>query len=56
MREKGKSNANGKRSGDCLLCRKMNKEVCGDNPVCQAPDEPCKFRSECLIYAIWRDK
>lgn len=35
-----------------LLCRKSNQKVPASAPRCLHPDEPCKFRTQCLIYAL----
>ena len=39
-----------------LLCRKTGRRVDVEHPRCQAPDEPCKYRSECIIYAMEEDE
>ena len=41
-------------SQDDLQCRKMNRPVSREKPVCLDPDNPCKFRSECLVYLLWK--
>jgi len=39
-----------------LKCHKTGRDVPLSHPVCQAPDEPCKYRSECMIYALEQDE
>ena len=38
-----------------LFCQKRGRYVGRHDFRCQAPAEPCKFRSECLVYAIHED-
>jgi len=38
-----------------LFCKKKRRYVDARNPRCQAPDEPCKYRTECVIYALQHD-
>jgi len=47
---KGTDSESGKTEG--LVCRKTGRHVDAEHPRCQAPDEPCKYRSECIIYAM----
>ena len=42
-------------ANDGLVCRKTRRRVDGRDPRCPAPDQPCKFRSECVIYAMQED-
>jgi len=46
----------GNGSDEWLVCRKTGQKVLGSAAVCQEPDNPCKFRSECLIYVLWRER
>jgi len=39
-----------------LLCKKSNRTVPADRPRCLHPDEPCKFRTDCLIYALAQEE
>ena len=39
-----------------LLCRKTGRYVDAEHPRCQAPAEPCKYRSECIIYVMEEDE
>ena len=34
-----------------LLCRKTGRKLPAKGARCPHPDEACKFRTECIIYA-----
>jgi hypothetical protein len=38
-----------------LKCHKTGHDVPLSHPLCPAPDEACKYRSECMIYALEQD-
>jgi len=42
-------------SGRRLVCRKSGQPVASSSPVCPFPDEACKYRSDCVIYAAMQE-
>ena len=39
-----------------FLCRRTGRYVSAENPVCQLPDKACKYRIDCIIYALQEDE
>lgn len=35
-----------------LICRKTGQRIPPEHPECCVPDGTCKYRSECMIYAM----
>ena len=38
-----------------LVCRKSGQPVPSASPVCPFPDEACKYRTDCVIYAATQE-
>ena len=41
--------------GSGLKCVKKNEAVPADRIACADPLNPCKHRSECIVYALWQE-
>jgi len=49
---------NGKHSRtveDTYLCQKTGKRIPQSDPKCPKPKDPCKYRLDCIIYALYKD-
>jgi len=42
--------------GKKYLCQRTGRYVPVENPVCQVPDKACKYRIDCIIYALQEDE
>jgi hypothetical protein len=40
---------------DTYLCQKTGKRVPASAPRCPKPHEACKYRLDCIIYALYKD-
>jgi len=40
---------------DTYLCQKTGKRVPKSAPRCPKPKDPCKYRLDCIIYALYKD-
>ena len=40
---------------DTYLCEKTGLRVRQDKPVCLKPEKACKYRLDCIIYALYED-
>jgi len=40
---------------DTYLCRKTGKRVPKSDPRCPKPEEACKYRLDCIIYALYKE-
>ncbi len=43
-------------TGKKYLCQRTGRYVPAENPVCQVPDKACKYRIDCIIYALQEDE
>ena len=44
------------RTGKEFLCQRTGRYVPAEDPVCQVPDKACKYRIDCIIYALQEDE
>ena len=44
------------RTGKKFLCQRTGRYVPAENPVCQVPQEACKYRIDCILYALQEDE
>jgi len=56
QKQTGDSSGTRSASAKTLFCHKTGRYVDVADPRCQAPGEPCKFRSKCVIYAMQEDE
>ncbi len=42
-------------SHQVLHCLKHGDSIPQDRPACPYPREPCKYRSDCVVFALGRD-
>ncbi len=40
---------------DTYLCQKTGKRIPKSAPRCPKPKDPCKYRLDCIIYALYKD-
>ncbi|MCD6287944.1 MAG: DUF4445 domain-containing protein [Candidatus Hydrogenedentes bacterium] len=40
---------------DFYLCQKTGKRVPKSDPRCPKPKDPCKYRLNCIVYALYKD-
>ena|GEM_PF-2596053 len=45
----------GRTSEDTYVCQKTGKRIPASAPRCPKPTEPCKYRLDCIIYALYKD-
>ena len=43
-------------TGKEFLCQRTGRYVSAEDPVCQVPDKACKYRIDCIIYALQEDE
>ena len=44
------------RTGKKFLCQRTGRYVPAEKPACQVPQEACKYRIDCIIYALQEDE